>query len=38
MYFSPLSGTWRGGDEITGPKFGPCDEITSPLTKLPDLK
>jgi hypothetical protein len=28
----------EGGDEITGPKMGPCDEITSPLTKLPDLK
>jgi hypothetical protein len=28
----------EGGDEITGPKMGPCDETTSPVTKLPDLK
>jgi hypothetical protein len=28
----------EGGDEITGPKMGPCDKITSPLRKLPDLK
>jgi hypothetical protein len=28
----------EGGDEISGPKMGPCDEITSPVTKLPDLK
>jgi hypothetical protein len=28
----------EGGDEITGPKMGPCDEITCPVKKLPDLK
>ncbi len=24
----------EGGDEITGPKMGPCDEITSPFDKI----
>jgi hypothetical protein len=28
----------EGGGEITGPKMGPCDEITSPVTKLQDQK